>query len=283
MLRDLIAVLDGSPHNDAQLAVAVDLARRTDAHLTGICPLDAMQGIYPSVVVGPYPEMFAFPDAINDFRMRATEKAATMEARFREELRRNGVNGDWEVATGTPSTVVVRRTRSTDLVVLRQTDPDEGGPVRWADLIEDVLMGSGRPVLLVPYAGRFETIGKNVLIGWDGSREATRAAHDMLPLVAPNTKVTVLTIQHTGRSQNELPGIELAGHLARHGLAVTTARTVRDASIQNADVLLSYASDTGADLLVVGGYGHSRAREVLLGGVTRSLLDHMTLPVLMSR
>ncbi|MBV8616354.1 MAG: universal stress protein [Acetobacteraceae bacterium] len=285
MLRDLLVVLDGSPHDEARLALALDLARRHDAHLTGFCPLDALAGVHPSVVVGPYPEMFAFPDAVREFRARATEKARSMEAEFRNQLRRQGVNGDWEAETGLPTDVVARRGRSTDLLVLGQADPEDMTLPSPMALIEDALMRTGRPLLLVPYAGRFETIGGNALIGWNDSREAARAAHDALPLLAPSARVTVLTVRHGRQVQDgdELPGAEVATHLARHGLRVTAACSVRDASVSDADVLLNHASDIGADLLVMGGYGRSRAREILLGGVTRSLLRCMTVPVLMSR
>jgi nucleotide-binding universal stress UspA family protein len=285
MLRDLIVVLDGSPRDEARLALALGLARRHDAHLTGFCPLDGLVGVHPSVVVGPYPEMFAFPEAVREFRARATEKARGMGEEFRNQLQRHGINGEWEVATGSPADVVAQRARSTDLLVLGQADPEEGTLHRPMALIEDALMRTGRPLLLVPYAGRFEGTGSNVLVGWNDSREAARAVHDMLPLVGSSTKATILTIQH-GRefeSDRELPNAEIAAHLARHGLQVTATRAVRDASVSDADILLNYASDLGADLLVIGGYGRSRAREILLGGITRDLLRCMTLPVLMSR
>ena len=204
---------------------------------------------------------------------------------FHKQLRLTGVDGDWEVETGSPADVVARRARSADLLVLGQPDPGEEALTRPMNLIEDALMRTGRPLLLVPYAGRFDGAGGNVLVGWNDSREATRAAHDMLPLLAPSARVTVLTIRHGGEAWDGggPPGAEMAAHLARHGLQATATRTVRDAGVSEADVLLNHASDLGADLLVTGGYGRSRVREILLGGATRSLLRTMTLPVLMSR
>jgi nucleotide-binding universal stress UspA family protein len=179
---------------------------------------------------------------------------------------------------------VARRARAVDLAVLGQVDPDHKLPPPARHLIEDVLMNAGRPLLLIPFAGRFDTIGTNVLVGWNGSREAARATHDALPLIQPAATVTVLTVERgkPGEEPEEMPGADLVEHLARHGLAVTAARTAKDSSITDADALLSYASDIGADLLVVGGYGHSRARELILGGVSRELLQHMTVPLLMS-
>ncbi len=285
MLRDLMVVLDGSPRNAVQLDLAVNLALRHDAHLTGFCPLEGLVGDKVAITAGAYPGIPVFPGMVNEVLAEATEKARLIEEAFHEQLRRNGLNGDWQLATGLPISAVVRRARCADLLVLRQTDPDEKAAMPTDLVIEDALMGAGRPLLVVPYAGQFATIGTNVLIGWDGSREAARAVHDMLPLVGPDSKITVLTIERARAASDEsdIPGAEIAAHLAHHGLVVTAVRTVRDASASDADILLNHASDTGADLLVVGGYGHSRAREILLGGVTRSLLHHMTLPVLMSR
>jgi len=103
-------------------------------------------------------------------------------------------------------------------------------------------------------------------------------------LIEPTASVTVLTVERarSGADLQQVPSADMAEHLARHGLKVSAARTVTDGSISYADAILAYASDTGADLLVTGGYGHSRVRELILGGVSRELLDHMTLPVLMS-
>ena len=139
------------------------------------------------------------------------------------------------------------------------------------------------PVLVVPYAGRYETVGRRVLIGWSATREAARAVSDAMPLLAAAEIVTVLTIdaREGTDAHGELPGADISLHLARHGVKAEIERTV-SAGIPAGDVLLSRAADLGADLLVIGAYGHSRVRELLLGGVTRSILQSMTLPVLMS-
>jgi nucleotide-binding universal stress UspA family protein len=282
-LRDLLVVLDGLARDDVVLGVAIDLAQRHEAHVTGLCPLELLYPSNVSLALGGYPEALALEQAARRFEAEAVEKAGRIEANFREQLRRNDAQGDWEVATGLATDEVARRARTADLLVLGQADPDHPLPPRGRHLIEDGLMKSGRPLLIVPFAGGFSTIGTNVLIGWNGTREAARAAHDALMLIEPTAAVTVLTVER-GRSAevDEVPSADMAEHLARHGLKVSAARTVADASISDADALLAYASDTSADLLVVGGYGHSRARELILGGVSRALLDHMTLPVLMS-
>jgi nucleotide-binding universal stress UspA family protein len=136
-------------------------------------------------------------------------------------------------------------------------------------------------VLIVPRYGVFGTVGERVLIAWNGSREATRAAHDALPLLKRATKVTVLSIDPDHDSQRRVPSADITLHLARHGVAAEADSTVA-LDIAVGDVLLSRAADLGADLIVMGGYGHSRVREMVLGGATRHLLQHMTVPVLMS-
>ena len=283
-LRDLLVVLHGSGRSNAVLGLALGLTRRHDAHLTGFCPLELLYPTNLGLALSGYPEALALQEAATGFEAQAQAKAQSIEADFREQLRRNNVRGDWQAATGLAVDEVASRARSADLLVLGQTDPDHPLPPMARHLVEDALMNAGRPVLIVPFAGDFDTIGTNVLIGWNGTREAARAAHDALMLIEPTATVTVLTVERARSAADspQVPGADMAEHLARHGLKVSAARTVTDGSISYADAILAHASDTGADLLVTGGYGHSRARELILGGVSRELLDHMTLPVLMS-
>jgi nucleotide-binding universal stress UspA family protein len=283
-LRDIVVLLDGSVRDEAKLTLAAGLARRHDAHLTGLCPLELLLPADTSFALGGYPDLWALPEFGKKIEGEARTKAALIEAPFRERLRRDGLKGDWLLETGPLIQAVTRRSRAADLVVVGQADPDHPLPPAARTLVEDILMTAGRPLLLVPYAGHFETVGTTALIGWTPTRESARAVHDALPLLAPTGKVTVLTVELPGSTSDAeaAPAAEIAEHLARHGLDVTAARTVVSDGLPAADVLLDYAADIGADLLVVGGYGHSRTREMIMGGVTRELLRHMTLPVLMS-
>ena len=281
-LRDLVVLLDGSPRDDIKLAVALQLAKRNDAHLTGLCPLELLLPADMSFALGGYPDLWAVPQFARQIEEQAKGKAAIVEANFRELLRREGLRGDWEYESGPLIPAVTQRAYTADLMILGQLDPDKPGPAVARTLVEDVMMTSGRPMLIIPYAGRFDTIATNALVGWTRTRESARAVHDSLAVLAPAAKVTVLTVE-AGRSEAEaLPTVDVAEHLARHGLEVSAARTVLSGALTPADALLDYASDMGADLLVVGGYGHSRTREMIMGGVTRDLLRHMTVPVLMS-
>jgi nucleotide-binding universal stress UspA family protein len=283
-LRDLVVLLDGSPRDDVKLAVAAGLARRYDAHLTGVCPLELLVPGDMAFALGGYPDLWALPEFAKQIEGQARTKAAVIEAKFRERLRRESVNGDWVFETGSLIHAITRRAHAADLVVVGQSDPDNPLPEVARTMVADLLMTVGRPLLIIPYAGQFEAVGSNTLIGWTATREAARAVHDALLLLAPSAKVTVLSIQSSRPAPDVkvLPTVEIAEHLARHGLDVSAARTVVSDGLSPADALLDYASDISADLLVVGGYGHSRTREMILGGVTRDLLRHMTLPVLMS-
>jgi nucleotide-binding universal stress UspA family protein len=279
-LQDLVVVLDGSAHTDAVLSLATAVARRHDAHLTGFCPLEALFPIHLGFALSGYPEAASLQEAANRLEAQALEKAQRIETDIREQLRRHGARGDWQIATGPVGAAVAHRAHAADLLVLGQNDPDHPPPPAASRLIEDALMDAGCPLLIVPYAGRFDAVGNNVLIGWNGTREAARAAHDALLLIEPTATVTVLTVER-GRTAVS-SSADIAEHLARHGLKVSADRTIADGTISDADALLAYVSDESVDLLVVGGYGHSRVREMVLGGVTRDVLRYMTVPVLMS-
>jgi nucleotide-binding universal stress UspA family protein len=168
-----------------------------------------------------------------------------------------------------------------DLVIFGQAAPDYRLPTGFRP--EDIIVGGGRPVLVVPYAGEFAVIGRRVLIAWDGTREASRALHDALPLIAKAEAVTVMTVHaREADLDKSRPSLHrVVRHLERHGIAARTEEAVRG-DVPVADLLLSRAADLDVDLMVTGAYHHSQFREALLGGVSRDLLDHMTVPVLMA-
>ena len=294
-LRDIIVVLDDSASSEMRLTAAVVLAQQHGAHLTGFSAMDLLLPARPAVQPRDNPQADTLPayQLMNwgavppqdypEADTQAAEAVERMEAAFRERLRFSDLQGDWRVASGKVSESVVCQARHADLVILGQIDPAHPPPPAGRQLVEDVLMTSGRPILIIPYIGRFEEFGTNILVGWNNSREAVRAMNDAIPLLAEAASVTILEANPIGRkpASDDAVSADISRHLIRHGINAKTARTAL-ASISASDALLSYAADISADLLVVGGYGHSRLRERILGGVTRELLQHMTLPVLMS-
>ena len=219
---------------------------------------------------------------IESMRAEALASAGTVEAAFNDTLRREGLPGEWRLAEGITAELVALHARYADLAVIGQADPAAGAAPD-AGVLSAAIFESGRPVLVVPYAGSFATVGERVLVGWNAGREATRAVHDALPLLAKANSVTITAVNpRVGLgAHGEEPGADIARHLARHGVMVAVEHTVAP-EIGASDILLNRASELSADLLVVGAYGHSRLREFLLGGVTRSLLREMTVPVLLS-
>jgi nucleotide-binding universal stress UspA family protein len=277
-LKDILVHLDGTAQSAVRLDVASGLARQHSAHLTGLHVIDPILND-PML----YGDASGLAVLIDQVRSDAREAAGVLEAKFRERLRAEGIAGEWRLAEGRTADAVMLHARYADLAVLGQQDPDNPRASGWGAVIEQTLFASGRPLLIVPYAGRFEAIGRNVLIGWSATREAARAVNDALPLIAAADNATVLAIDPRGglEGHGEVPAADIALHLARHGIKVTAAHT-ESAGVSPGDVLLDYAADNGMDLLVIGGYGHSRVRELVMGGVTRTILQRMTIPVLMS-
>jgi nucleotide-binding universal stress UspA family protein len=282
-LKDVLVVFTG-PHDPApRLQVAIDMARRDAAHFIGlylIPPVSLFAGGLP--YTGSVTEMRALESVQASRRSTALAEAGRVEAAFRDEAARADLSSEWRCIEGHPADTAVLHARYCDLAVLGQSDPEHPVP-DGADLVETVLLGSGRPTLVVPYAGRFEQVGRHVLIAWNAAREAARALNDALPILVGAEKVTVLSVNPKDGIGEEAtwPAADIALHLARHGVTAEASYTVSH-EIDVGNTILSRASDLGSDLIVMGGYGHSRARELILGGVTRTLLQHMTVPVLLS-
>ncbi len=284
MLKDILVHLDEGPRSDMRLKVATDLARRHGAHLTGIFVIDVPGSDLFYGAGMPFAGGGGMDQMVNNLRAEASARADTVGQRFRDALTNNNLEGEWRAIEGDTVTLLALHARYADLTVLGQPNDEEAykGPSADAVLV-NVMMSSGRPVLAIPYAGQFEHVGDRVLIAWNASREATRAVNDALPLLRGATIVTVLAVnpKHGIEGHGDVPAADIALHLARHGVKAEAAHTIaRD--ISEGDALLSYAADLGVDLIVSGGYGHSRAREMVFGGVTRTLLQEMTVPMLLS-
>ena len=274
-LCDLLVQLDSSPQSDRRIELACRLAAEHDAHLVGLYPLNML-----SWDIYDWPDRAAAAALIEQARSRALKDAASAQQRFEARAQIDGVTSEWRLVEGLAREATTIHARYADLAILGQEDPNSPAP---QGVIADVLFGSGRPILVTPQAGSFETIGRNILVGWNAGREAVRVVNDAFPLLAKAEKVTVLSVnpKRDLSSVADVPASDLAVHLARHGLSVSVAHTFAE-HVSEAEALIGFAANIGADLLVVGGYGHLRFREVVLGGLTRDVLRSMRFPVLMS-
>jgi nucleotide-binding universal stress UspA family protein len=284
MFKDILVHLDDGPHSATRLKVAVDLARRQAAHLTGIYVLDIPGSDLFYGAGMPYAGGGGMTEMVNSLRADQATRADAMGQAFREAVRLQGLENEWRVVEGDTVSLLALHARYADLTVVGQPNADEAfkGPSADAVLV-NLMLSSGRPVLAVPYAGEFEQVGERVLVAWNASREATRAVNDALPLLQCAKAVTVLAVnpKHGIEGHGDVPAADICLHLARHGVKAEAAHTIAK-DISEGDALLSYAADLGVDLIVSGGYGHSRARELVFGGVTRTLLQEMTVPMLLS-
>lgn len=274
-IRDILVHLDATAPARARLDFAASLAARHGARLTGLM----VQEIALPPIATPDGGGAALIPLLEAMRRDAAAEVAALRPVFEAALQRFGITGAWHAPEGIATEQVAHRGRRADLLVLGQNQPEGTTPTA-AAVIESALFGAGRPVLLVPHAGRFDVPSRHALIGWNGSREAARAVHDALPLLAAIGRATVLAVDGHA-AEDEAPEETIAAHLARHGIR-TAVDTAASGDADAAALLLNRAAELSADLLVVGGYGHSRLREWVLGGVTRSILREMTLPVLMS-
>jgi nucleotide-binding universal stress UspA family protein len=172
-----------------------------------------------------------------------------------------------------------RMARHFDLAIVGQAQPEMSTMEQIIG--ETTLFESGRPIIMVPYIQKAPFKSGNVMICWDGSRTAARAVADAIPILGESSRIEIVSVTSERGKEDEIEGVDIGQHLARHGLKVDVHR-ISGGNIDVADALLSHAADSAADLLVMGGYGHSRLREFVLGGVTRSIFQSMTLPVLLS-
>ncbi len=281
--KDILVHFDGGLRDEVRLDLAARLAVAHDARLTGLYVADTSLPSWLEASALAYADAVDADALVNRLQQGVREGAARAEAQFEARRRQDGFNGEWRVASGRMAATVALHARYADLTIVGQDDPQSPRPPESTDFIARLLFTSGRPVLIVPAFGNFTTLGETVLIGWDSGREAARAVNDALPLLEKAKTASVLAINpQAGVNRSErVPAADIALHLARHGVHAIANHTIAK-DISEADVLLNEVFDTNADLLVVGAYGHSRFREMLLGGITRRLLQEMTVPVFMS-
>ena len=272
--KTMLVHVDTGRSASARLKFSADLAARFAAHVTGLYVRRPFQA--PAFTdAGP-----AMDSLYRTYENAAKADEALATATFKELVGGTSLSSEWRVADGLVEEVVAADARYADLVIVGQAEPDAPATTTPEDLAETVALSAERPVLIVPHIGVAKPPGKTVVLCWNGTREAARAATGALPILKTADKVIVLLIDPKNDG-NEQPGAAVTQWLVRHGVkAIVQRDTAAESSVGG--VILSRAADQDADLIVMGLYGHSRVREWVMGGASRTLLASMTVPLLVA-
>lgn len=276
MIKDLIVSLSvGEKVADTAGAYAISVAEAFGAHVLGVAIV--YDPVIPGSVMGGIP-----PEFIESQRRESEGFARKALAQFDQTAKRAGIS--YETMTANDSVAgaadrITRLARRFDIAVIGQAEPDRMASEEI--IAEGVLFGAGRPVIVVPFIQKKGIEFDRVMVCWDGSRAAARAIGDSMPFLKKAKQVEVVIVANEPGKKDEVPGADLGQHLARHDLKVEVKR-LTSPDLDVANTLLSYAADSGATFMVMGGYGHSRLREFVLGGATRGILSSMTVPTLLS-
>ena len=272
--KTILVHVDTGKRRSVRIDLACTLAQRFGAHLVGMFAVETQP-----TPIAPEAAPFIAEDLLRQRRAAAEEAGRQFLERMRS--RDLATRSDWFAAHGDGFPALCAYARHADLVVAGQPDREGDGVPPWFS--HDLVMTIGRPVLYVPFAGRFDDCGKKVLVPWNRSREAARALWDAMPFLgaAPAVEVVTFDPEKLTRPIELTPPPDMRAYLARHEV---NARMTEQPSgaIGIGAAILSRAADSGADLIVMGAYSHSRARELILGGATRELFESMTVPTLMS-
>ena len=274
MIKDILANLGLGSEVAGNVAIAV--AQKFDAAVLGVAPA------YEPLVPGTILEGMA-ADILSLEWQKFEKLAQDAMARFDTAARRAGVSAN-SLKIGASidgyATQIGCLARRFDLVVTAQAEPRKAESAE-AAAAESLLFNSGRPVMMVPFIHKGGLKLDQIMVCWDGSRAAARAVADALPFLTQAKDTEVVIVKNDPGKANMIPGADVAEHLARHGVKVKLT-TLPGGDIDAGNALLSYVADSDADFMVMGGFGHSRLREFVLGGVTRTIIESMTVPTLMS-
>jgi nucleotide-binding universal stress UspA family protein len=275
MIKDMVVNLTGGAPQEFAADYAISLAKLFEAHIAGIA--FSYEPVIPGSVLGGIPT-----DLIDAQREENNKVAKAVTSRFEAAAKAAGLSAETRIldasVEGAPD-MFGRIVRRFDLAVVGQAQPKEGASEEL--LIEGTLFESGRPLVVVPFVQTEGVSLEQVLVCWDGSRPATRAIADALPFLKRAKAIDIVAVSSERGKGSELVGTNMVRHLARHGLTVELTR-IRAGDVDVSAAIRDHAAEVGADFMVMGGYGHSRLREFILGGVTRTILTSSTIPVLMS-
>ena len=275
--KTILVHADDNPQCKQRVDAAIRIALDFSAKLVGMYLVPTVE-MTPSIAE-------LLPADVLARRLHDTGEAQTRaEALFRQAAADAGLAAiDWRAPAGKPVIAAVAHARCADLAVIGQPNSDDRDFAFHEELAQTVALSAGRPTLIMPYIAPLASFGQSILVAWDGGREAARAVGDALPLLARARRVTVMSIDTEAKDRvaDGSATSRLADYLHSHGIDARVDRSnITDISV--GEQLLSRAADLGIDLFVMGAYAHTRLRELVLGGVTRTMLRSMTAPVLMS-
>jgi len=276
-IRDITVIVDGSVDNTSFFAFAARFAAKHQAHVSGVH------------VIPPFPGAASagsgllMPQALIDqYHEGASSFDGKLRSGFEDAMNKEGVRSNWVSEEGDPFDICCKFVRHSDFAMARQPEPESGS--RTPAVVNHLLLHSGRPVLVVPYIGSSTVPGKSIVVAWDGGAPAARAANDAIEFLRDADDVEIVYVDRSkSRQKDEKLGasVPVSEHFARHGIE-TTATTIPNSELDPGTILLNRVADRGADMIVAGAWGHSRAGELLFGGTTRTLLQNMTVPVFLS-
>ena len=256
-----------------RIGLACDLAIKDETTVTGLF-------VKPLPIIVPAMPPGGAVTVVEDLSEVYDRACAHAKSLFDEITQAKGVPAAWRVDEGETIECLAFQARYSDLTVIGQWSPDDPADPTSVDLGGAVALDAGRPVLVVPYAGTVSSSWKRIMVAWDSSRAAARAVHDSLDFLREADRVDIVCIDPEDSVDRD-PGADIAAHLAHHGVRAEAHR-LASGGLSTADTLTSATADMGSDLLVMGAYGHTRFRELIFGGVTRRVLEHMPIPILMS-
>jgi nucleotide-binding universal stress UspA family protein len=271
--KSMTVCLDSGADASRRMDFALSLANQHRAHLTGL-----YMTYVPVVYYDPYGE---WGPLMVKWELEARKKHDLVKERSATIAREAGVSFDWFAYRTNELSAAIAHTRASDLTIMGQRNTAVSETDFGNDFYEGFVLKLGRPILYLPHNGPLPKSFDEVLIAWDGGREATRAITDALPLLKLAKQVTVLTIPENQTNKKDVQQADIVAYLLQHEIKAKVK--IREGnSATPADQLLACATELKADLLVMGAYGHHRLTELVLGGTTRAIFKHMSLPVLMS-
>jgi nucleotide-binding universal stress UspA family protein len=272
--KSILVHVDASVASHRRLQLAADLGRTCVSEVTAVYAVASLGAEYPYIYIVGSPDAVALVRDMEDANLTSARRTFEAVAQGNDRIH-------WSEPTTAPLRTIVRQGRYADLLILGQHDPANPPEACLpSGFVESVVIESGRPALVVPYAGVPEAFGKVALVAWKNTRESARALNAALPFLRRCERVHVVSWLESGGEEREAP-LDIERYFCLHGIGIRLHR--RERTPDNVgEALLSLVADTSADLLVMGCYGHNRAREWVLGGATRTVLTSMTVPVLMA-